>query len=372
MKQIRKISNLVAEELQEVLNANGVTMEDAAFEGRVSEIVDMISEAVDESGCGKKKRCQSSEGCGSDEMLDEEVDVDEVYMATEDITVGGVQVYAGEYVEIDEIDLENDTITVTIYDVDGEVKEEEIDVPVDDIKEFEDSAEMVEVDENGELCEAVHIKNGKKVKVSAAVEKLRAKLKAKKGSGVNKFTIKNGKIVKKSAEQLKADKKKSKVFAKQMKKFAKKRAKSLKKFNKLNSGAGSGSVVVKEGFDITSDGMVFAVESGDIITLEEGKITVIREGATLIKGLAVSESFIETCISEGVCEPKDCKDDEEDKVDEAALLTFKSDKGFVLVKEGAEIPMGNRIRTRAFLKNEGFNVTSVMLDKASEGEVVTL
>ena len=53
MKQIRKISNLVAEELQGVLESKGITMEEDAFEGKVSEIVDMISEAVEE-GCKKK------------------------------------------------------------------------------------------------------------------------------------------------------------------------------------------------------------------------------------------------------------------------------------------------------------------------------
>ena len=34
--------------------------------------------------------------------------------------------------------------------------------------------------------------------------------------------------------------------------------------------------------------------------------------------------------------------------------------------------MGNRVRARATLIHEGFNITSEMLDKAVQGEVVTL
>ena len=378
MKQIRKISNLVAEELQSVLEANGVTVDDDMFEGRVSEIVGMISEAVEE-GCGGKKKVKEAgcgkgdgEDCEDDEVVLEEVEVEEVYMATEDTTLGGQEVVAGDFVEIDEIDDDEGTIEITIYDADGEVKAEDVSATYDEINAFSDTAEPVAFDEDGEpVEEAVHIKGGKKVKVSAAVEKLRAKLKAKKGNGVNKFTIKNGKIVKKSADQIRADKKKSKVFAKQMKKFAKKRSKSLKKAAKLNSGCAGGSKKkVVEGFDITSGEMTFAVEAGDVISYNDGAISVVREGATLVKGLEVSESFMDTCMSEGVVE--DIVESPEEPTNEASLLTFKSDKGFVLVKEGTEIPMGNRIRTRAFLKNEGFDVTSEMLDKASEGELVTL
>jgi hypothetical protein len=364
MKQVRKMSNIVAEELQAVLDAKGVTVEEGVFEERVSSIMEMVSTALEE-GCGTDDKDDD------ENVLDEEVDVDEIYMATADATLGDVKVAAGEYVEIDEIDIENDTVTITVYDEDGEVTAEAVDVPYEDIKAFEDNAEEVEIDDENEVIEAVHIKGGKKVKVSAAVEKLRAKLKAKKGNGVNKFTIQNGKIVKKSADQLKADKKKSKVFAKQMKKFAKKRSKSLKKAHKLNSGAGEGSKKVTEGFDIVANGMTFAAEAGDVISYEDGKITVVREGNTIISGLEVSESFIRNCIAEGVVEDEE---DDKDKVDEgkASVLSYKNGKGYVYVKEGSETPLGNRIRARAFLTNEGYTVTSNMLDDAADGKLVVL
>lgn len=379
MKQVRKISNIVAEELQEILSAQGVTVDESVFEERVSSIVGMLSDALNEgisSECGGKSTVEDD--------IDEELEVEEIFMATSDIQLGDMTVAAGEYIEINEIDHDEETFTVTVYDAEGEVKAEDLAVPYSYIEGLEANSQAVDFDEtNEEVVEAVHIKGGKKVKVSAAVEKLRAKLKAKKGNGVNKFTIKNGKIVKKSAEQLKADKKRSKVFAKQMKKYAKKRSKSLKKAAKLNDGANTGSHKVVEGFDITSGEMVFAVEAGDVINYDNGTVSIVREGATIVKGLAVDEAFIEKCVSEGVVESVVAEEPavetpatetpvEEEVHEAASVLSFQGGKGYVLTKEGSEVALGNRIRARAYLTNEGFNVTAEMLDSAADGELVTL
>ena len=121
---------------------------------------------------------------------------------------------------------------------------------------------------------------------------------------------------------------------------------------------------VVEGFDITSGEMVFATEEGDIISYENESISVVREGATLVKGMSVADDFIDRCISEGVLE--------EVVAESASILSFQSGKGYVLTKEGAEIAMGNRIRARAYLTNEGFEVTAEMLDNAADGKLVTL
>lgn len=380
MKQTRKLSNLIADEL---INA-GMDENDAAFEGRVSEIVDMISEAVSE-----KKTCETEEE-EVDEVVLEELDVEDIYMATSETTLGGKTVAAGEFVEVVMVDLDEGKASINIYDADGEVKAEDVSVDLDALSTFADSAEDMDDDD---MDEAMHIKNGKKVKVSNAVEKLRAKLKAKKGdSGVNKFTIKNGKIVKKSAEQIKNDKKKVKTFAKRMKKFKAKRAKSMKKAAKI-----------KEGFDLTSEGMRLPLEAGDVLTVEEGTVSVSRNGATIISGVKISENFLERCIEEGVVDEesvteKKCGEGEEEPVSEkkcgegeevcpkcgknpceceeetseAAILTFQSGKGYVLVREGAELVMGNRIRARATLTESGFAVSAEQLDKAADGQLVTL
>ena len=385
MRQVRRISNLIAEELQEALDAKGITLDESTFEGRVSEIVEYISESVNEKS-----------SVVDEDVILEDVSVAEVYMATKSATLAGTEVLEGDFVGIDEIDLDENKATVTIYDSEGEVKEEELDVDIDEINTFSESAEAVDVDDE-EVEEGVHIKGGKKVKVSAAVEKLRKKLKDKKGNGVNKFTIKAGKLVRKTAAQLKASKEKAKTFARDMKKYVKKRAKSLKKSLKLNSGSTSGTV--SEGFDITSDGMKFACEAGDIIKCEEGMISIVREGAELIAGIKVADNFIDRCVSEGVLtilesedsndedenveEGKGCKngrdksvdendDNEDGEANEGAILTFRSNQGFVLIKEGSEIPMGNRIRTRSFLRSSGYEVTSEHMDRASAGETVIL
>ena len=133
--------------------------------------------------------------------------------------------------------------------------------------------------------------------------------------------------------------------------------------------------------------MNVAVEEGDILVFECNKVTVIREGNVVISGIAVSESFLSRCVDEGVIEGKDCGYDEDEdtdeeakpadkkdagSVEEGAVLTFRSGKGYILVKEGSEYVMGNRVRARAMLSNQGFNVGARELDRAADGNVVIL
>lgn len=385
MKQIRKISNLIAEELESA----GFDVNDAAFEEKVSEIVSMISESVKEQAKDADKK-----DAGDIEGILEEVEVSEVYMATADSKIGEVEVKADEFVEIEELDFDNGEAVITVYDAEGEVKNESVIVPFAELEAFSDSAEEVEFDEEveegeeeeedgEEIEEAIHIKGGKKIKLTAAQEKLRKKLKAKKTGKVNKFTIKNGKIVRKSAEQIANDKKKSKTFAKKMKKFAARRKKMMKKAQKF-------SKKVNDGFDISSNGAKISVEEGDILTMEDGLLSVVREGKPIISGIKVSENFLERCVAEGVAEDEEVEEEDEKKanecgdgkavkeedgdkkVDEASFLTFKAGKGYVVIKEGTERPIGNRIRARACLRNEGFDITTDMLDRASEGKMVVL
>lgn len=69
---------------------------------------------------------------------------------------------------------------------------------------------------------------------------------------------------------------------------------------------------------------------------------------------------------------EDEDEESEDKEVSESMLTFKSGKGYCLVSEGRELQMGNRIRARAMLLNQGFEVSSEDLDKASSGQVVIL
>ena len=160
MKQVRKISNLIAEELE---NA-GLSVNDAAFEEKVSEIVSMISESVKEQAKDADKK-----DAGDIEGILEEVEVSEVYMATADSKIGDVEVKADEFVEIEELDFDNGEAVISVYDEEGEVKNESVIVPFAELEAFSDSAEEVEFDEEvdegeeeeedgEEIEEAIHIK----------------------------------------------------------------------------------------------------------------------------------------------------------------------------------------------------------------------
>lgn len=355
MKQIRRLSNMIAEELVFAGYEEGSSL----FESKVSDIVDMIKEAVE-----------------SKEVA-EEAEVEAVYMATTSWNLGGVDVVVGDFVEVD--DIIEDEATITIYDEDGEVKAEDVTVSLDDIDDFADNSEIVDVDYE-EMDEAhISYAGGKKHKVTNQQEKMKEKGKGKKfffrrdADGKWQKVKKNLKALRKNAK-------------KNFKGAARKKAqKTLKKTRRAN-----------EGFDINVNGMNVAVEEGDILVFEGNTVTVIREGNVIVSGISVSESFMSRCISEGVLcdedvdveEGKDCADDpDEDKaeeeakpadkkdagsIEEGALLTFRSGKGYVLVREGVETMMGNRVRARAMLTKGGYNVGSRELDKAADGEVVIL
>ena len=346
MKQIRRLSNMIAEELVFAGYEEGSSL----FESKVSDIVDMIKEAVEES-------------------VDEEAEVEVVYMATTSWNLGGVDVVVGDFVEVD--DIIEDEATITIYDEDGEVKAEDVTVSLDDIDDFADNSEEVDIDYE-EMDEAkVSYAGGKKHKVTNKQIAMKAK-----GKGKNFYMKRvNGKWtkIKITPEMKKAMKKNAK---KNFKGAARKKAqKTLKKTRRAN-----------EGFDINVNGMNVAVEEGDILVFEGNTVTVIREGNVIVSGISVSESFMSRCVSEGVisegegCEDEDDMEEEAkpaDKkdagsIEEGALLTFRSGKGYVLVREGVETMMGNRVRARAMLTKGGYNVGSRELDKAADGEVVIL
>ena len=409
------MSNLVAEELQSALEAKGIQLDESAFEERVSDIVSAINEAVEDDDIEKEPVTED----------------DKFYMATKPGQVGGKDVAEGEYVEFEDTD---DGKKATIYDEDGNIKESDIPVKDDEAEAFASEAEELEegegddvdegadcedcdevdeeVDENTEEEEIadddedeedveeakVHIKGGKKVKMTKSeLRKKKAIAQGKKREGM-KWDGKR--FVKMSAQE----KKRAKLWAKKMHKgsAAAHAKKSHKKAQKIAAGSTSGTVT--EAFDIHSDAVTFTAEAGDVIVMNEGVITVIREGKEVLKGLSVSEGFFDRCYEAKVLEAageeeekktdecgdaKECGDagsdeektnegdegegsKEEEKTDEASILTFKADKGYVLVKEGKELPMGNRVRARATLVSEGFNISSAQLDAASKGEMVTL
>lgn len=404
MIKSRKISNLIAEELQNV----GLDENSKAFESKVNAIVKMISEEVEKASEKEDEEVEPEEEAkpadkkdagAVDEDFDEDdydedddypVDEDsEFYIFNSDCEIGDIEVSANQFLEIE--DTGDGTLILTIYDEDGEVLYTDIDVTADDIADIIANADELDIDDDydDDVDEAVKkfkIKGGKKVKLNKnqiKAAKLKARGKAKKG-----YKFVDGKQVKMTPAEKKARKMIGKKLAKKGK-AARKR--SMKKAAALSDGASA----VKEGFYLSlENGARISIEEGDEIVVEDGKITVIREGNTIISGIEVSESFINRCISEGVVEGKDCdecgtkeeakpadkkdageideEDEDEDEVEESSILTFQSGKGYVLVKEGSEVAMGNRIRARGYLTKQGYAITSEMLDKAADGGVVTL
>lgn len=340
------MSNLVAEELQAVLEKKGITLNESAFEEKVSEIVSSIDEAV-------------NEGCITED--------DKFYVATAECSIGGKSVSEGDYVEVEDTD---EGKIATIYDADGEIKESDISVDDDEVEDFAGFAEELDDEDYEDLEEGAGCANCKEddeVEEATKAEIMKArKMRAKGRTATGRKKLKGAAL----AKFLKSHKK---MFKNRHKGNADKRAAKTRKKNArkgLYDSKASGTVA--EAFNIKSDGMMFTAEAGDVIVVENGMASVTRGGSTVLSGLAVSEGFFSRCLEEKVIETEEDEKGHEEGVEEAAILTFKAQTGYTLVREGRELPLGNRIRARASLVSEGFSVTSDMLDSAARGEMVTL
>nr|DAS88497.1 MAG TPA: hypothetical protein [Bacteriophage sp.] len=405
MRQVRKLSNLIADELE----MQGLEVGSALFESTVSSIVKSVNEALKDA---------DKKDAGNTDVF-EEVEEGSFYFATADTTLGDYEVNQDEIVELV---TNGEPCVVNIYDSEGELREEGVEVPAEAFVAFVDSADEVVIedvedlfDEDEEEVEEgakISFKGGKKRKINAKKAKLLLKSKEKG----EKWKVQGDKLVRRTTAEIKASKKNIKKAKKGKAKAKKNRKKAMK----------ANESVVVEGFDISANGTIFHVEDGDVLSYEDGFLSVTRDGVEVFSNLTVSESFISRCISEGVVEDcEDCEDEEEiqegkkrktvkeddeseeekedikedsdeDDSDEdddddsedsedsddgsdeddgevsESLLTFRAGKGYCLVSEGRELQMGNRIRARAMLLNQGFEVSSADLDKASNGQVVVL
>jgi len=404
MRQVRKLSNLIADELE----MQGLEVGSALFESTVSSIVKSVNEALKDA---------DKKDAGNTDVF-EDVEEGSFYFATADTTLGDYEVNQDEIVELV---TNGEPCVVNIYDSEGELREEGVEVPAEAFVAFVDSADEVVIedvedlfDEDEEEVEEgakISFKGGKKRKINAKKAKLLLKSKEKG----EKWKVQGDKLVRRTTAEIKASKKNIKKAKKGKAKAKKNRKKAMK----------ANESVVVEGFDISANGTIFHVEDGDVLSYEDGFLSVTRDGVEVFSNLTVSESFISRCISEGVVEDcEDCEDEEEiqegkkrktvkeddeseeekedikedsdeDDSDEddddsedsedsddgsneddgevsESLLTFRAGKGYCLVSEGRELQMGNRIRARAMLLNQGFEVSSADLDKASNGQVVVL
>ena len=351
--------------------------------------------------CATNETCRSvDEGCKS-KANESVIDLDEFetsFVVGADTVLGGMTLYAGEIVDITKIDFEDREVEFDVYDENGNLVKDDIDAPFAEIFSFSEENDYAydDIEEVAPLGVALlgeakyKIRGGKKVKVNQALQKKRDKLKA---SGQNKkYKIDSeGRKVKKSAKEIKAGKMAGKRMAKNASRYNRKRAKSQKLARRLAESAFN-----FDAYDINDESNVtIFVHEGDYVVVDEGMLSLIRDGECLIDGIEVDDDIIEEFVSEGVVSDEEATDEEifpeddaeiedEDEntdentdedgeiVDEAHMLTHTVDSGYLLIREGKEIPLGNRIRARNFLEKNGYRVTKDMLDEAYEGSFIAL
>lgn len=160
MRQVRKLSNLIADELE----MQGIEVGSALFESTVSSIVKSVNEALKDA---------DKKDAGNTDVF-EEVEEGSFYFATVDTTLGDYEVNQDEIVELV---TNGEPCIVNIYDADGELREEEVEVSAEDFVAFVDSADEVVVEDVEELFDdeeedveegaKVSFKGGKKRKINA-------------------------------------------------------------------------------------------------------------------------------------------------------------------------------------------------------------
>lgn len=343
------------------------------------ELVKVISKAVCEAVMETAKLADEKDA-GSEE-IEEEVVAGDSFVATEDTTLGDVEVLKDYFVVVDSVD--EDGVVIDIFDEDGEEVEREVSVSFEDFHDFAEKAEYIFVDDDDDdedIDEAMY--HGKKISNAEYKKIKKFKSRGRTATGHKKL---RGRALAAARRNIKKAQRKAHTAS------AKHRAAVTRKKNR----AVNASAKVTESFDIKAGNMTFSVEEGDILRSVGNTLTVERNGSNIAEGLEISHDFLGRCIIEGVAE--DCKDTEEvdekkkvkepedkkgctekcgtskeGKVEEGSVLTFRAGKGYVLIKEGSEIPMGNRVRARSMLRKCGVEIGSKQLDEASQGKMVVL
>lgn len=375
-----------------------MAVEGTYIEDGIPEIEDdaVVYDSDVTEACGKKKM---NEGCLEEyyDLTDPDTifNFETSFTVDSDTTLGNARLYAGETVNITEIDFKDKEVSFEVYDENGNLIDDDFEATFSEIYTFSEENEYAynDIEEVAPLGVALlgeakyKIRGGKKVKVNQALQKKRDKLKA---SGQNKrFKIDSkGRKVKKSAQEIKAEKKAGKRMAKNSGKYKSKRARSQKMARRLAESAFS--------FTDATDSTLVSVHEGDYVIIDEGLFSLVREGEVLLEGVEVEDEMLEELEDNGYVSdedaeyeevfPEDDEDELEDdeiddtmegcskkeKIEEANLLTHTSEDGYLLIREGTEIPLGNRVRARNMLSKYGYEVDKDMLDEAFEGAFVAL
>jgi hypothetical protein len=340
-------------------------------------------------------------------------------------TIDGETVYvdAGSFVAVNAGDAVG-LLSLDIYDGDSNLIESGVAIVEDEIDSLVESGYLELIPEEDieyveeSVDEAFLQIRGGKIK--------RFKLKAKKGFkrvGGKYVKIAAATIAKMKRNAIKAGRRAQTGLAKMMRK----KSMRVRKARIGDSVQAPKGYAVKEGFDVIigKGGQKILLENGDALTITNNAMNVIREGKSIAGNVVVDETFVKSCLTEGLImesadeaeeeialekEPvegeevpakEEAKEEvpatEEPAIEEPAteepateepateepateegeavaesVLSFRNSKGYVMTKEGKEYILGNRVRARSFLVSEGIEVTSSMLDGAFAGKKVTL
>ena len=428
---------------------------------------------------------------GDTEIL-EDLSVDTMLVSKNDTAVGPIPVNTGEYVTIDRIDSEENTAYITIFDVNGEIRDESVYVNLDDLKAFaaenealttedidepvdglEDATEPEEVTEGArrgarksrrsrrarrgredgeELEDDMGVEEGRKSRRSRRgrdddfedyedepeLTEGRRSRRSRRGRDDEEFEdepeVVEGRKSRRSRRSRRGredsddfyeeypeegeviegrrrsrrsrrgrdddfedyedepeltegrrrsrrsrrgrgdgcedcgDEHVTESFQRRMRNFASKRKVAQRKV-----------ATARTGFDLQADSMTFICEAGDIMSFDglKGTVSVTRRGQEVLRDLKVARGTYKRCLEAGVFSSTRSVNEggaagSQSVQVRGAMLSYKPAKGYTFIREGVETGLGSRLRARAWLSGNGYNVTPDQLDSAYAGKTVTL
>ena len=346
---------------------------------------------------------------GDTEIL-EDLSVDTMLVSKNDTAVGPIPVNTGEYVTIDRIDSEENTAYITIFDVNGEIRDESVYVNLDDLKAFaaenealttedidepvdglEDATEPEEVTEGARRGARKSRRSrrarrgredGEELEDDMGVEEGRKSRRRSRRGRDDDFEdyedepeLTEGRRRSRRSRRGRGDgcedcgdEHVTESFQRRMRNFASKRKVAQRKV-----------ATARTGFDLQADSMTFICEAGDIMSFDglKGTVSVTRRGQEVLRDLKVARGTYKRCLEAGVFSSTRSVNEggaagSQSVQVRGAMLSYKPAKGYTFIREGVETGLGSRLRARAWLSGNGYNVTPDQLDSAYAGKTVTL
>ncbi len=340
---------------------------------------------------------------GDTEIL-EDLSVDTMLVSKNDTAVGPIPVNTGEYVTIDRIDAEENSAYITIFDVNGELRDESVYVNLDDLKAFAAENEALTTEDIDEpvagledVTEPEEVTEGAKRKSRRSRKSRRGrdddfveddsdleltegrKRRSRRGRDDDDFEdepeVVEGRRRSRRSRRSRGDdcedcgdEHVTESFKRRMREFASKRKSAQRKV-----------ATARTGFDLQADSTTFICEAGDVMSFDglRGTVSVTRRGQEVLRDLKVAKGTYRRCLEAGVFSSTKSVNEGSTAGSrpvqvKGAMLSYKPTKGYTFVREGVETGLGSRLRARAWLAGNGYTVTPDQLDSAYAGKSVSL